>query len=164
MASGIKDISDVPVLGSNMAALARGGISLALPFPLGLMTGLLPATTQTPYQMDTDRFGNPVHVTDISFGPQQTWLGTRDRYDEYGRLVEGSLGGGYYMLNKNIDMNQLAPRGSTITVHTPAGREEMSVEDVGRYATKGDTVPETGDVFDVPSYDPWSASFVDWAE
>jgi hypothetical protein len=128
------------------------------------MTGLLPATTQTPYQMDTDRFGNPVHVTDISFGPQQTWLGTRDRYDEYGRLVEGSLGGGYYMLNKNIDMNQLAPRGSTITVHTPAGREEMSVEDVGRYATKGDTVPETGDVFDVPSYDPWSASFVDWAE
>ena len=108
-----RDISDVPVMGSGIGAAAStlGPILASAAIPgagwFSLLSRLLPDSQDTPYQQEGQ------YVTDISFGPNVTWLGAN------------VPGGGYYMSNQNVDMAQLGggrtPGGRGITGHMPQG-------------------------------------------
>ena len=108
-----RDISDVPVMGSGIGAAAStlGPMLASAAIPgagwFSLLSRLLPDSQDTPYQQEGQ------YVTDISFGPNVTWLGAN------------VPGGGYYMSNQNVDMAQLGggrtPGGRGITGHMPQG-------------------------------------------
>jgi hypothetical protein len=133
------DISDVPVAGSGVAATARTlGPVLASSFIpgaglLSLLASALPGSGATPYEMEGAK------VTDISFGPNQAWLGA------------DVPGGGYYIQNQKIDMTKLGggerAGGRDITVHTPEGLVDAT------YRVSDGVASITSDDFGVPGVD-----------
>jgi len=133
------DISDVPAFGSGIAATARTlGPVLASSFIpgaglLSLLASALPDSGATPYEMEGAK------VTDISFGPNQAWLGA------------DVPGGGYYIQNQKIDMTKLGggerAGGRDITVHTPEGLVDAT------YRVNDGVASITSDDFGVPGVD-----------
>jgi len=179
----IRDMTQVPVMGSGVAAAARGILPFAIPGAglLSLIAGALGGGDETPFQYEGKQ------VTDIGIGPNQTWLGAADRYGKDGRFIEGAKGGGYYMYNDKIDMSKLGGGrekddrgniiGRDITVHTDEGpiAATYRVDDTGAASitSEGFGAPgvDYGDIYyggadyeglDTGSDEQWDAYWGDW--